>query len=377
MKFVTDLSKGILGRPDPTELWEDITSYIPDELLLKDDVKILCVACGHGTEATVLGKRMHLLGRSAQEINDSIYLLDKYNTFINALRKDGWKNVITGDFLNWKSEMKFDVVVGNPPFNQAGDKVTIAGVSGKTRVFIDFTKVAASLVAVNGYLAFITPKGITNTLNTDPLLKRFDCLTTSWMLNIDHWQYDTCYFVMQNTTSRTKKLSLNDFAVSKFIDLDGNGWKGINQNLSNKEFNDRNVWNNSGQRVIRYLPGIHGPKPTYDYTDSNMVIPFGPKVIMTHLNSNTGILATNDPCLVGTSMTFTFDSITEAESFEKFLKNNPIITFLKKIAKIKKLGTSLHRIKKFNVTQIQTGKEYPAEWNLTQKEIEYIESTIK
>lgn len=119
MKFVTDLSKGILGTPDSTELWEEIIAHIPDEVLLKPNVRILNVACGHCTEAIIIAMRMLALGISKEAVQQSIYLIDKYQVFTNPAKVIyGFTNVITADFLQWESDMKFNVVIGNPPFNK-------------------------------------------------------------------------------------------------------------------------------------------------------------------------------------------------------------------------------------------------------------------
>jgi hypothetical protein len=61
-RYLTDFSKGILGQPDSVDLWTEIINHIPDEILLKPDVKILSVACGHGTEAVLIANRMLALG---------------------------------------------------------------------------------------------------------------------------------------------------------------------------------------------------------------------------------------------------------------------------------------------------------------------------
>lgn len=128
MRHVQDLSKGILGKPDPEKLWVEIVAHIPDEVLLRDGVLILSVACGHCTEAIILAKRMIKLymdikGLSEKEarekVNNAIWVLDKYNQFTVAARiRYGFKNVITADFLNWNTKMKFDVIIGNPPYNK-------------------------------------------------------------------------------------------------------------------------------------------------------------------------------------------------------------------------------------------------------------------
>jgi hypothetical protein len=119
MKFVTDLGKGILGQADSVVLWTDILANIPDSVLLKPNVRILNIACGHSTEAILIAKRMLALGISKEDIQNSLYLIDKYNVFTSHAKSNyGFKNVITADFLTWKTDMKFDVIVGNPPFNK-------------------------------------------------------------------------------------------------------------------------------------------------------------------------------------------------------------------------------------------------------------------
>jgi len=155
MKFVTDMSKGILGSPDSQQLWEEIIANIPDDVFLKPDVKILIVACGHCTEAVVIAKRMLALGVSKEAVNNSIYLIDKYQVFTNhAKLRYGFKNVITADFMEWKTDMKFDVIVGNPPY-QDGNK------SGQqNKLYNQFSRRSIELTAPNGFTALITPRSV-------------------------------------------------------------------------------------------------------------------------------------------------------------------------------------------------------------------------
>jgi methylase of polypeptide subunit release factors len=153
MKFATDLNKGILGNPDSTELWLDIIAEIPDSVLTKPNVRILIVACGHGTEAVLLAKRMMSLGGSAGDINDAIYLIDKYRVFTNhAKLVYGFKNVVTEDFMNWIPNMNFDVIVGNPPFDDTSDD------SSYTNLWSQIYKKSWSLLNKDGYLAMVTPR---------------------------------------------------------------------------------------------------------------------------------------------------------------------------------------------------------------------------
>lgn len=151
MKFVTDLSKGVLGKPDSPVLWDQILSNVTDEMLLKPDFKALVVACGHCTEAVLLVKRMQSLRIPDSRIQDAIWVLDKYSVFTNQARKYGFKNVITQDFLEWDPKgMKFDLVMGNPPYQHPGD-------SKGQKMWCRFIKKMADQVTQDGYLVMITP----------------------------------------------------------------------------------------------------------------------------------------------------------------------------------------------------------------------------
>jgi SAM-dependent methyltransferase len=106
-----------LGDPDSEELWTEIIDKIPDEVFLNPDIKILNVACGYGTESKVIVRRMRKLGFDNDYINNRIYVLDKAIWATNRMMLHGrFKNVIRADFLTWETDMKFDIVVGNPPY---------------------------------------------------------------------------------------------------------------------------------------------------------------------------------------------------------------------------------------------------------------------
>jgi len=152
MKFVTDLGKGILGGPDSDVLWVTAISYISDEVLLRPNVRILVIACGHGTEAVILAKRMLALGISKEKVNESIYLIDKYHVFTSYIKQTyGFKNVITEDFLRWNTDMKFDVTLGNPPFRDSENK------ADRWSLWVDFVMKAWELTNDTGTVAMVSP----------------------------------------------------------------------------------------------------------------------------------------------------------------------------------------------------------------------------
>jgi len=205
MRFRTDLSIGVLGQPDPEGLWEEIISHIPDSVLLKVDVKILCVAAGHGTEAKILARRMRELGKTRAEIKDSIYLLDKYMMFTNALEMRGFTNVIQCDFLKWETDMKFDVVVGNPPYQDSDSS------AHNKKLWHSFTDVALS---IGDLIAFVTPSSwvYADTSQMNSIRRKItraghvsSVVDTTHHFNVG---VDTCYWIVD-----TKKPS-NDTLIN-------------------------------------------------------------------------------------------------------------------------------------------------------------------
>lgn len=149
MKFVTDLSKGILGAADSTVMWTDIVKNIPDTVFLKSDTRILNICCGHGTEADIIVQRMRALGITNSEIQNRLYLLDKYYVFTNRAKRKGYTNVITTDFLEWNPKMKFDLVIGNPPYQDPKND--------KRMLWNQIIDKAMEVTADDGYIAMVNP----------------------------------------------------------------------------------------------------------------------------------------------------------------------------------------------------------------------------
>lgn len=151
MGHVKNISHAVLGQGDSRELWEEIVSHIPDEVFLKKDVRILNVACGHAEETKAIIRRMLALGRTKKDIKNAIVLNDKYRCFTAHWYSQGFE-VVTGDFLEWETDMKFDVVIGNPPYQEA-DKDN----AGTKKFWNRFLKKAITLAKDDGCVLFLNP----------------------------------------------------------------------------------------------------------------------------------------------------------------------------------------------------------------------------
>ena len=110
--------------------------------------KILVVAGGHGSEIDVL---VNMFGIA---IVKKIVYNDKYGFLCNQIkRKYPEITVIKGDFLDVEFDMKFDVIVGNPPFQDGGRG------DEANKLWPYFVKRADDLLADDGYVAMISPNG--------------------------------------------------------------------------------------------------------------------------------------------------------------------------------------------------------------------------
>jgi len=209
MKFVADLGKGILGTADSPELWSDIVGRYPDEMLTDPDAKFLNLACGHLTEACLLVKRMMALGVSVQEANSKIYVLDKYSTFTNAAKMQGYQNVIQADFTEWETDMKFDGILTNPPYQDQG---------GHNTLYPKFYNKAVSLLKEDGIIAMICPPailpGIWGLKNVDSI-KMTDPIEIVYVdVSNDVKEYfpgvgsDFCWFMSKNAPSNNDSVEV-------------------------------------------------------------------------------------------------------------------------------------------------------------------------
>lgn len=152
---------GILGMPDSIELWCDIIDKekIPDSAFFKG-MRILNICAGTGTEAEVLRERLFSLGWTSEEINSAVCLIDLSLSAVQELLAIGFRNVIHGDVLDWEFVdnkghlMKFDLILGNPPYQDSTAKAK------NNKLWHKISERAIDFLAPNGTIAFITPSSV-------------------------------------------------------------------------------------------------------------------------------------------------------------------------------------------------------------------------
>ena len=105
-------------------------------------------------------------------------------------------------------------------------------------------------------------------------------------------------------------------------------------------------------------------------------IPAGPKLLFKGLESKKSYYVTDLPAHVGSGCAFMFDTMEDAEAARLFILNNPVVKYLQGVLREKTLGYVFRYMIDFDLSQIKTGFEYPAEWNLTADDIAFLEENI-
>lgn len=260
--------------------------------------------------------------------------------------------------------MNFDFMTSNPAFNIAENE-NKAGTGGNTTLYRTATRHAFDLLNPNGMLLNITLKGIV----PDLLEKHFAKKQTHFinlMDDVDVWPYNTCYFIIENK-EKTFKTAIQGGLASKifspnkdecfpFVYYSGanNGMKGFAQTGKNT--------------VIRKLPGKNNDKFVYDKTDID--VESGWKFAFNVMESKKSYSVTNEPIRGGTICYIPTKTKEEAEKLKLFVENNQVYADYIKRAKIKYHAFGMRNVKKFDLSQIKTGKEIPVEWNITNKDLE-------
>ena len=127
----------------PTSVWENPTSTFLDPCMGKGTFLI-----------DILRRLTTIYGYSVEDAMSRIYGYDVRVKYINYLKRGGFKNVFHKDFLSEKIDMKFDVVVGNPPY-QDGSKN-----GGQNKLYMEFCKKSINLLKDDGKLTFVTPVSV-------------------------------------------------------------------------------------------------------------------------------------------------------------------------------------------------------------------------
>lgn len=169
------------------ELWKHLT--------ITPELRFLDPACGRGTFLRELRKRLltnetlikafpELTVRDEHIRSKMLYGFEIDLAMVNLLQRQGYVNVQLQDALAYIGDtMKFDVVIGNPPYQKQGSRAEKTTGMGSGSLWHLFVKLAfENLVASKGYVSLIHPNSWRrpgDRLGVKSLILRNNCIYLS------------------------------------------------------------------------------------------------------------------------------------------------------------------------------------------------------
>jgi site-specific DNA-methyltransferase (adenine-specific) len=396
MKFVTNLKMGILGNPDDIDKWRKILSTRRMRRACKKAKRILVIAGGHGTEVDVL---VELHGK---EILSKIWFNELLVCFTNDIvRRYPAIHIIKGDFLSLEFtddrglNMKFDVIVGNPPYQNSNEKNQ--GSSGK--LWMKFVKKSIDLLDKGGYLAVVHPIGWRRSKNRywNEIYQTYQILTCKLEPDIN-WNVgvDVDYYLLKNAPYITPTEVIyksGDIDLVDFRKIDGLLTNKLDNHILNKIVsNDRGLNfqivhshdvrrdHMSKDRSAKHIYPIKHTGSQDVYWSSQKHVWQNEKKVL--ISRSGYLLPFFDEGMLGTtseSMAVKVSTREEADYIINLL-NSSLYKFLLQIQKTSG----------FNDIHVLNSLPYPEDlpfdftdemlydyFNLTQKEIDYIKANVK
>jgi SAM-dependent methyltransferase len=199
-KHNVDRNVARFGVADPLELCDLVAQSIPAEVL-KNAKRILDVGIGCGGIARAIVKRMvNELYINHFDATLRVYGVDNDPALVNKAKRNGFVNTVCLDFQCWNPGMKFDVIVGNPPYQDSSNRAK------NNKLWMKFIFTALGMLEEGGYLAFVTPRTFVG--RTLQPAKIRNLLSTDYSLHtVNHNANDSfnvgvdiCFWIASRTT---------------------------------------------------------------------------------------------------------------------------------------------------------------------------------
>jgi hypothetical protein len=261
--------------------------------------------------------------------------------------------------------LEFDYCISNPAFNVAEGN-NVAGTGGNTTLYKTATRNDFSKrLKDGGTLINITLKGIIPDL-VNGYFKDYQVNWIHLMDNINVWPYNTCIFSVSKTPRVSAPVILGGLAAKIYSSNPSDCFDFVYYSGSNNGMN-KQFGSGKKNKVVRQLPGKGRDAVAYDYTD--VEIASGPKFAFYTMESRKSYTVTSDPVYGGTICYVPFATEEEAAKLKLFVEKNAVFAEYVKRMKLRGHAFGLRNIRKFDISQIETGLEIPKEWNITDADL--------
>lgn len=403
-----DPSKGEVFTP--IILVSKILDKIPDEVWRNPKSIFLDPCMGKGTFLIEIVRRLtYIYGYTETDAKSRVYGYDIRVKYINHLHRRGFSNVRHKDFLNDVINMKFDCVVGNPPYQINSSNSN----KRAEKLWTKFIAKSNELLKENGILSFVTPtswlSGSKNirkgSYGVMELFLENNLVYIEKGFTFENVSIDTHYWVMRknknykNTiffdsqTNQTKFLDLrngffpsdlNDKKISiieKIFSMESFPWVAATSMYTKWRKKATSEITNTNT-VLTYVKGGNYENTQYAYfpkeckpelnTIKKVIVPLSGAEKFSPFIDVVGIPFCCDSYVIPLDDESTLDSVSSIfySKLFRFLVENYRSSGFVQYPIIKKLP-------KFDTTRVWTNQELYSLVSLTEDEITYIEANVR
>lgn len=158
---------------------EEMISKIPQELWIRDNLKILDPCCGNGNFFIPIAQKL-LETKEKKEIFENILHFNDTNEQRLANVKEVFceetysLNISNNDYLKVDLEEKFDLIVANPPYAKFQENGTRS--SKNHNLIASFLEKSLEQLKPSGYLLYLTPDNWMSLSNRNTLISKLTAL---------------------------------------------------------------------------------------------------------------------------------------------------------------------------------------------------------
>ena len=407
LKWKADSSKGEVFTP--IGLVCKILDKIPDEVWRNPNATFLDPCLGKGTFLLEIVRRLvYIYGYTEDDAKSRVYGYDIRVKYVNHIIRRGLKNVQHKDFLNEIIKMKFDVILGNPPYQINSKKSN----KRAEKLWTKFIGKSNDLLKEGGILSFVTPtswlsgsKNISKgSYGVMDLFLENNLTYIEKGFKFENVSIDTHYWIMKknsnytttivfdSNTNEIKNINLrNGFfpsdlnnektsIIEKIFNMDSFDWIPATS-MYTKWRKDATNEQTNVNTILTYVKGGNYENTQFAYFSKEckpelnsvkkVIIPLsGAEKFSPFIDIN-GIPFCCDSYVIPLNNNSTFESVSSIfySKLYKFLVENYRSSGFVQYPVIKKLP-------KLDTTKVWTNSEIYSFCSLTENEIKYIDSNV-